>query len=284
MRQRMAEKAAAKKQAGIPLERPLSFVEDFSDEAYQLGKQSRRQEFETFELKFKECISKSAIYTKFFSHSTTGLWIVGEMDTLLEKTVSIIYSHKQWCVAERQDLQETLDYMTLESDRVSEEMKNKIQLFTLEVENQVAQAMTDEIRRLDYLVDDFDHAFHPHPGFIRTYKSELHAYIEKGLGTNLKAKCSAPLIESIEEYKDEMKGQMYGLIPASALENSTIPPTPRTHFNVSYSLDVHNLCGDFVEDIEFKFSLGWSSLVNRFIAHRNPKLAMILGVAVSCVR
>ena len=35
---------------------------------------------------------------------------------------------------------------------------------------------------------------------------ELHSYIEKGLGKNLKARCSPPLIESIEEYKTEMQG------------------------------------------------------------------------------
>ena len=30
--------------------------------------------------------------------------------------------------------------------------------------------MSDEIRRLNYLVGDFDHPFHPHHGFLKTYK------------------------------------------------------------------------------------------------------------------
>ena len=30
--------------------------------------------------------------------------------------------------------------------------------------------MTEEIGRLGLLVNEFDHPFHPHPGFLKTYK------------------------------------------------------------------------------------------------------------------
>ena len=36
--------------------------------------------------------------------------------------------------------------------------------------HQVTEAMTEEIGRLGLLVNEFDHPFHPHPGFLRTYK------------------------------------------------------------------------------------------------------------------
>ena len=35
---------------------------------------------------------------------------------------------------------------------------------------QVTEAMTEEIGRLGLLVNEFDHPFHPHPGFLKTYK------------------------------------------------------------------------------------------------------------------
>ena len=35
---------------------------------------------------------------------------------------------------------------------------------------QVAQAMSDEINRLGVLVNQFNHPFHTHPGFLRTFK------------------------------------------------------------------------------------------------------------------
>ena len=41
-------------------------------------------EFERFEKKFKECLSSSAIKTKFEQHHTRGMEIVTELDKLLE--------------------------------------------------------------------------------------------------------------------------------------------------------------------------------------------------------
>ena len=38
------------------------------------------------------------------------------------------------------------------------------------------------------------------------FLQELYSHIEKGLGKNLKARCSALLLDSIEEYKKEMRG------------------------------------------------------------------------------
>ena len=38
---------------------------------------------------------------------------------------------------------------------------------------------------------------------------ELYSHIEKGLGKNLKARCSALLLDSIEEYKAEMRGNIF---------------------------------------------------------------------------
>ena len=176
-------------------------------------------------------------------------------------------------------MQDTLDFMTKTFQEVSQTIQSKIRGIGDEVETQVTTAISDEIRRLGHLVDDFDFPFHPHPGFLRNYKKELHLHIEKGLGKNLKARCSAPLIESIEGYKSDMQEQVFALIPASAC-TSAITASPKSSFMVTYELDIPNLCSGFQEDISFKFSLGWSALVSKFVAPRNPRLAILLGAAV----
>lgn len=53
---------------------------------------------------------------------------------------------------------------------------------------------------------------------------------------------------------------------------------PCRKFDLSYDLNCHSLCADFQEDIMFHFSLGWTSLVNRFLG---PKQAqkVLLGLA-----
>ena len=45
----------------------------------------------------------------------------------------------------------------------------------------------------------------------------------------------------------------------------------REAFEVLYHLNCDNLCSDFQEDLSFKFSLGLTCLVNRFMAAGNAK-------------
>ena len=48
------------------------------------GHKARLVEFERFEFKFKQCLSSSAISTKFEQHHTRGTEIVAELQQLLE--------------------------------------------------------------------------------------------------------------------------------------------------------------------------------------------------------
>ena len=50
---------------------------------------------------------------------------------------------------------------------------------------------------------------------------------------------------------------------------------PRRDFEVAYRVDCRNLCADFREDIEFRFSLGITSLVNRFLGSKNARTAFM---------
>lgn len=67
------------------------------------------------------------------------------------------------------------------------------------------------------------------------------------------------------------------LLPSSAQDQLHLL-IPCRKFDLSYDLNCHSLCADFQEDIMFHFSLGWTSLVNRFLG---PKQAqkVLLGLA-----
>ena len=45
---------------------------------------------------------------------------------------------------------------------------------------QVAKALSDEIRRLSVLVEDFNESFHPDPLVVNVYKSKLNQHVESG--------------------------------------------------------------------------------------------------------
>ena len=68
------------------------------------------------------------------------------------------------------------------------EMKEKISGITEDVEYKVGKALSEEIRRLSVLVDEFNDPFHPDPLVLNVYKSKLNHHIESGVGSNLKAR------------------------------------------------------------------------------------------------
>eukprot|EP00794_Sanderia_malayensis_P015023 gene15023-16573_t len=278
LRHRMKQKRSQGQPSSQHLQRSESLESDFNGSVGE--HRARLIEFEQFEIKFQECISKSAITTKFESHASRGKGITCALRMIFEQVIGRAHSQRRSCEAQKQDLEERLEYMTKQFERLTNEFKNKISKFSEEVEQQVAKAMSDEIRRLGNLVGDFDYPFHPHHGFLKTYKAELYSHIEKGLGKNLRARCSAPLLDSIEEYKSEMRDGIHTLIPPSA-DSCMVQLTPRRDFEVSYELDVHSLCTDFQEDIAFQFSLGWANLVKKFLAPRHARLAVILGANIS---
>lgn len=49
---------------------------------------------------------------------------------------------------------------------------------------------------------------------------------------------------------------------------------PSTSLELTYDLSLAALCADFQENIEFQFSMGWTSLVTRFIGAANAKRAL----------
>ena len=72
----------------------------------------------------------------------------------------------------------------------------------------------------------------------------------------------------MESHQQEMVERMTALLPAEAQQtsrNSILPRRGET-FEVLYHLHFDNLCSDFREDLRFRFSLGFTALLNRFLS------------------
>ena len=76
---------------------------------------------------------------------------------------------------------------------MTSEMKDKICTLVEDVEYKVAKGLSEEIRRLAVLVDEFSDPFHPDPLVVNVYKSKLNHHLESGVGSNLKARLSSDL-------------------------------------------------------------------------------------------
>lgn len=238
------------------------------------GFQIRYFEFQDFERKFEECISKSAVQTKFEKHSSRGKNLSGDMRSMLDNIFERITIFRNLKVDQKTLLNERIQGTEMDMMNVTREMKLKIHNMVEEVEQKVSKALNEEIWRLGVLIDEFNMPFHPEPLVLNIYKKELNGHVEAGLGSNLRARLSMALAMNVEAAQREMTDRMHALVPNEKVIAPTKIASRTQPFEMLYSLNCQNLCADFQEDLEFKFSWGITAMIQRFtgkVKERNMK-------------
>ncbi|XP_055319688.1 transmembrane GTPase Marf isoform X2 [Sitodiplosis mosellana] len=229
------------------------------------GFSNRYFEFQDFERKFEECISKSAVKTKFEQHSSRGKTIANEMHQMLDEIFERAGSTRNEKLKQKAQLTDRIGHTEQELMSITREMKLKIHNMVEEVEQKVSKALNEEIWRLNVLVDEFNLPFHTEPLVLNVYKKEINGYVENGLGSNLKSRLSTALAMNIETAQREMTERMHSLIPTESIKQQSKQILARTQpFEMFYTLNCQNLCSDFHEDLEFKFSWGITAMIQRF--------------------
>ena len=153
------------------------------------------------------------------------------------------------------------------------EMKEKIHLITEDVEYKVGKALSEEIRRLAVLVDEFNDPFHPDPLVLNVYKSKMNNHIESGVGSNLKSRLSSDLQTNMESHQQEMIERMTALLPVERQQMSRNILPRREAFEVTvftvWSIwlwtilcrhGIQNCVIDYVEPI-----LWWNVMSKKYI-------------------
>ncbi|XP_041119328.1 mitofusin-1-like isoform X1 [Polyodon spathula] len=239
------------------------------------GFEARLQEFQCFERTFEECISQSAVKTKFEQHTIRAKQITETVKRIMDDLNIQAADKRINSLKERDDKMDQSDYVRSQLGLLTEDIKGKIMAVTKEVEQKVSNAMTDEICRLSGLVDEFYLDFHPSPQVLERYKNALHKHIEEGMGRNLADRCSNAINASVQNSQRNMIENLKPLLPSS-VQCQLHMLIPCRKFDLSYDLNFSTLCTDFQENIEFRFSLGWTSLVNRFLGPKNAHRALLL--------
>ncbi|KAK1340490.1 hypothetical protein QTO34_019060, partial [Cnephaeus nilssonii] len=209
-----------------------------------------------------ECISQSAVKTKFEQHTVRAKQIAEAVRLIMDSLHIAAQEQRVYCLEMREERQERLTFIDKQLELLAQDYKLRIKQITEEVERQVSTAMAEEIRRLSVLVDEYQMDFHPSPVVLKVYKNELHRHIEEGLGRNMSDRCSTAITGSLQTMQQDMIDGLKPLLPASVRSQIDML-VPRQCFSLSYDLNCDKLCADFQEDIEFHFSLGWTMLVNR---------------------
>ena len=288
---------------------PASVMSPPPPSCFVAGHENRLREFEEFERRFEECLSKSAIRTKFDQHTKRGQKIVLILKDILEDTHVMSEDVRNRKLSDRSDLHHKLKSTSLGLDTIRTQITNQIRNLVESVESKVSSALNEEIRRLSLLVNDYEKPFNPEPIFLTGYKKDLHLHVEKGLGSNLKARLSTALTTTVDAASDEMINQVFSILPPDSEilkdpsrsgllihfgskrtfsghsgsgglgsgglgsgglgSGSSAGVSSNSPFEVFYRLNCDSLCSDFQEDLEFRFSLGLISMIKKFM-NRNP--------------
>ncbi|KAL4630803.1 mitofusin-1-like [Arapaima gigas] len=252
------------------------------------GFQDRLNEFQNFERTFEatppsqgcvvalqECISQSAVKTKFEQHTITAKQISEKVKAIMD-SINIASAEKRvLCLEDRDYQMDRLEFVCNQLNLLTEDIKRKIKAVTEEVETKVSSAMAEEICRLSVLIDEFHSDFHHSPDVLKCYKTALLAHVEEGMGKNLSFRCSSAVNATVQSSQKDMIESLQPLLP-SAVQSELHLLIPCRKFDLSYDLNCATLCSDFQENIEFQFSLGWTALVTRFLGPSNAKRALML--------
>ncbi|KAF2356223.1 Dynamin superfamily [Trinorchestia longiramus] len=240
------------------------------------GFSSRMFEFEDFERRFEECISKTAVVTKFDQHAQRGRAIANELQELLHHIQQSAVQEREEKLKQGRALKQRLHQVTQQLDTATHVIKDNIQRIVHDIDRKVSAALNEEIRHLSALVEEFNEPFRADPLVLNVYKKTLHSHVGAGLGCNLRAKLSDVVTSNIESSQKDMTGRILTLLNEDQRKLAeTFLLTRREPFEVFYGLDCANLCQDFQEDVEFKFSLGVVSLVKSFMGRAANKILNI---------
>lgn len=171
------------------------------------GFQNRYFEFQDFERKFEECISRSAVKTKFEQHSSRGKTVSSDMRSMLDNIYERTNIFRTLKLDQKTLLTERIQGTETQMMNVTREAKLKIHSMVEEVEQKVSKALNEEIWRLGVLIDEFNMPFHTEQLVLNIYKKELNSHVEAGLGSNLRARLSMALAMNVESAQREMTGK-----------------------------------------------------------------------------
>uniref|UniRef100_A0A674BDY0 Mitofusin 1b n=1 Tax=Salmo trutta TaxID=8032 RepID=A0A674BDY0_SALTR len=239
------------------------------------GFHERLKEFQSFERIFEECISQSAVKTKFEQHTVRAKQITETVKAIMD-AINIEAAEKR--VASLEDREYQMDRL--------EFVKNQLRLLIEDIKMKI-KAITEEVEIVTSLLCTlFLWPFHDHSLTVPSLTmscgcppspcvQDLLSHIEKGMGKNLAFRCSNAVNASVQSSQRDMIESLQPLLPP-AVQSQIQTLVPSRNFDLSYNLNCATLCSDFQENIEFQFSMGWTALVNRFLGPTNAKRALML--------
>ena len=222
----------------------------------------RAQDFVRFETNFAECLSESAIRTKFEAHVVRAQDIVDQLNTWLEKIVwATKMQQTEWRAwlddrtGQLHALDASRDDVMARCERLVEDLGSRV---TVDFERAFADVLS---QHLEDIIDSFDRARFSEES-LATYKERLVEYVGKEMCAQLERACGTELDQAYRQAQQGMLRCVSTVVPEGLdfrVRDTIRPPA------IEPSMFTAGLLDSFQEDVGFRFSLGWASLGPRLL-------------------
>ncbi|KAF1766176.1 hypothetical protein GCK72_006132 [Caenorhabditis remanei] len=238
--------------------------------AYQAeGHGTRALEFQNFERHFEQCISRSAIHTKFEAHNRRAHEMIGKMRLNLNSVLTSAAEQRSKLQNNLNEATRTFNECRVNFTQFEKAYREQTEQLRAEVHLKVSADFFEEIARLDAIIDRFDQPFDGSSSGMAKYKQDLAIFVDKCLSSDLEARCTGGLMSRIWNLENDMF-QYVTKILAEPYQNKLEEVWRyRAPFKFSICVDVPALVNDFHEDLEFRFTFGLHAMIRRIIAYRS---------------
>ncbi|KAM8838886.1 mitofusin-1 isoform 2-T2 [Synchiropus picturatus] len=224
----------------------------------------RLEEFGRFETTLQDFLSRSAVKTKFQHHTISAGNIVRNIRAAMDSINVAAADRKVRLLEEREESQDRQNFILAEIVLLRKNVEEKMLAMREAVCVSVATVMSDQIRSLPVVVEEFQADFSPES--LAVYKMKLLRHVEDSLVTSVSHRCSSRVQKDLQNLHNHMTDSVRPLLSPD-LQN-VLPACTSTR-RLTCQVDVASLCSNFKEDLDFRFSLGWASLASRFIGALN---------------
>ncbi|CEF67014.1 Transmembrane GTPase fzo [Strongyloides ratti] len=221
--------------------------------------------FKHFEKSFKECISKSAILTKFETRANKIRLIVSSMISNIEVVLNGLKKknqilqdewsrHSEFCNKSRQEFDDLIAYIGNETQKIREEVHLRVStdFFT------VTQKLPTIIERFEDRISEGEP--------LKVYKLKLVQFLEDEITKEIEGLCKTNIKSRIRSLQKQIYSCVKDIYQNEFSDKIDSAWKRVKRPRIGIFVDCTTLLVDFHEDLEFHFSLGIFNLARRFIS------------------
>ncbi|XP_046571956.1 mitofusin-2-like [Haliotis rubra] len=211
----------------------------------RVGYEKRLSEFDKFENQFEQCISKSAVKTKFEHHTVSGKFITSDVRGIMEQAYTTSLQLKTDQENKRQERNNELVAIERDLFSLDNNIETEIPTIVKDVLREVNTALMKETGRLSRLVKEYDQPFHADN--VKDYKRGLNECVkQEEIGRDLED----AFLQGVNDAETRMADRLPSILPnrTIAMLHNHIPDT-----DVNLDSRNRNLYENFEENLEFRF-------------------------------